>query len=172
MMNVAFALIALLILAGAGIAMSLRNLIHGVLLLVASWAGIALFYLWAGAEFAGFAQILVYVGAVSMVALFAVLLTRQAREEAADLAVSVSRVFPALLTGSAVAGVLAGAVLATPLEESASPAPSADVRALGILLMERYTPALLVMGAILTAALIGAVIIASTDRPSRKEEEP
>ena len=42
-----------------------------------NWAGIAAFYLWAGAEFVAFAQLLVYVGAVSMLSLFAVLLTRR-----------------------------------------------------------------------------------------------
>ena len=61
--------------------MTLRNLIHSALLLIASWAGIAAFYLWAGAEFVAFAQVLVYVGAVSMVVLFAVLLTRRSRAD-------------------------------------------------------------------------------------------
>src|ERR1051326_2707120 len=73
--------IALLTLASAAVALSLRNLIHSALLLSASWAGIAAFYLWAGAEFVAFAQVLVYVGAVSMIVLFAVLLTRRSRAE-------------------------------------------------------------------------------------------
>ena len=82
---IAFFIIALLTLASAAVAMSLRNLIHSALLLIASWAGIAAFYLWAGAEFVAFAQVLVYVGAVSMVVLFAVLLTRRSR---ADLTIA------------------------------------------------------------------------------------
>src|SRR6185369_4791951 len=91
--------IAGLTLASAAVAMSLRNLIHSALLLVASWAGIAAFYLWAGAEFVAFAQVLVYVGAVSMIVLFAVLLTRRSR---ADLTVgpdSIQRAAIALLVG-------------------------------------------------------------------------
>ena len=74
---IAFAVIAVLILAAASVPMCLRNLVHSVLLLVGCWAGIAAFYLWAGAEFVAFAQLLVYVGAVSMLSLFAVLLTRR-----------------------------------------------------------------------------------------------
>jgi len=70
-------IIALLIIGSASAAMLSRNLIHSALLLVGAWAGLAAFYLWAGAEFVAFAQVLVYVGAVSMVVLFAVLLTRQ-----------------------------------------------------------------------------------------------
>ena len=52
-----------------------------MLLLAVSWSGVAVFYLWAGAEFVAFAQVLVYLGAISMVVLFAVLLTRRARED-------------------------------------------------------------------------------------------
>ena len=46
----ALAAIALLTLAAAVIALALRDLIHSALLLIASWVGIAAFYLWAGAE--------------------------------------------------------------------------------------------------------------------------
>lgn len=60
----------------AVVALFLRNIVHAALLLTASWFGIAAFYLWAEAQFVAFAQALVYVGAVSMVVLFAVLLTR------------------------------------------------------------------------------------------------
>ena len=66
-MIVALILIALVILGAAAAAMLSRNLIHSALLLVGAWAGIAAFYLWAGAEFVAFAQALIYVGAVSMV---------------------------------------------------------------------------------------------------------
>lgn len=80
-MTAALVLIAVFTLANAAVALSLRNLIHSALLLIASWFGIAAFYLWAGAEFVAFAQVLVYVGAVSMVVLFAVLLTRRSRAD-------------------------------------------------------------------------------------------
>src|ERR1041385_2606134 len=95
--------------------MSLRNLIHSALLLIASWAGIAAFYLWAGAEFVAFAQVLVYVGAISMVVLFAVLLTRRSREDLAVAPDSIGRAISALIAGGTVLGVLFGAVLSTPL---------------------------------------------------------
>src|SRR6059058_728340 len=95
--------------------MSLRNLIHCALLLIASWAGIAAFYLWAGAEFVAFAQMLIYVGAISVVVLFAVLLTRRSRADLTVAPDSVGRAIYALLAGGAVLGVLWGAVLSTRL---------------------------------------------------------
>ena len=61
-MTLTFAFIVLFTLVPAVAAMALRNLIHSALLLIASWAGIAAFYLWAGAEFVAFAQVLVELG--------------------------------------------------------------------------------------------------------------
>src|SRR5947207_2149518 len=131
---IAFAVIAVLTLASAAVAMSLRNMIHSALLLIASWAGIAAFYLWAGAEFVAFAQVLVYVG-------------------------------------GAVLGVLFGAVVSTPFEPSSDRASSVTVRELGTQLMGPHAAALLVVGVLLTVALLGAVVIAATDRPANREEK-
>jgi NADH:ubiquinone oxidoreductase subunit 6 (subunit J) len=168
MMPAAFIAIALFTLASAGVAMSLRNLIHSALLLVASWAGIAAFYLWAGAEFVAFAQVLVYVGAVSMIVLFAVLLTRRSR---ADLAVepdSIGRAAGAIIVGGAVLGVLWGAVVGTDLRTSPHAAPTVTVKQLGTQLMNSHTAALLIVGVLLTVALLGAVVIAATDREEKR----
>ena len=165
-------IIALVTLTTAAVAMSLRNLIHSALLLIASWAGIAAFYLWAGAEFVAFAQVLVYVGAVSMVVLFAVLLTRRSR---ADLAVSpdsVARVVAALLAGGAVLGVLFGAVLSTPLAPVERTVTNITVRTVGGELMGSHAAALLIVGVVLTVALLGAVVIAAHDRSDTKGDRP
>ena len=166
----ALAVIALFTLATAAVAMALRNLIHSALLLIGSWGGIAAFYLWAGAEFVAFAQVLVYVGAISMVVLFAVLLTRRSRADVAIGADSIGRAFAAIVTGGAVVGVLAGAILSTPFNSATGPAPSVTVRDLGLQLMGSHAAALLVVGGLLTVALLGAVVIASTDRPEKEDE--
>src|SRR5476651_86745 len=98
-MNAALILIAFLTLGAAAVAMALRNLIHSALLLIASWAGVAAFYLWAGAEFVAFAQVIVYIGAVSMIVLFAVLLTRRSRADLAVAPDAPARAVPGLLAG-------------------------------------------------------------------------
>src|SRR6516225_12159605 len=74
-MGITFAIIAVIIIAGAVSAMSLRNLVHCALALTVTFAGLAAFYLQLDAEFVGFAQILVYVGAVAILIVFAILLT-------------------------------------------------------------------------------------------------
>jgi NADH:ubiquinone oxidoreductase subunit 6 (subunit J) len=159
-------LIALVILVAAGAAMLSRNLIHSALLLVGAWAGIAAFYLWAGAEFVAFAQALVYVGAVSMVVLFAVLLTRQGATRAPVEYDSIKRAVLAFIVGGGVLGVLFGAIMGSPLEgRIASPTPAVTVKQLGLLLMGPYAPALLIVGVLLTVALLGAIVIAAVDKP-------
>ena len=163
----ALVFIAFLILGPAAAAMSLRNLIHSALLLVASWFGIAAFYLWAGAEFVAFAQVLIYVGAISMVVLFAVLLTRQSRADA-PLEIlskqnSLRRSAFAALTAGTVCGVLCIAIFSTRLDVAATPAPTLTVQQLGTQLMGPYTAALLVVGLLLTVALLGAVVLAASD---------
>ena len=166
---ISFAVIALLTLTSAAVAMSLRNLIHSALLLIASWAGIAAFYLWAGAEFVAFAQILVYVGAVSMVVLFAVLLTRQSRQELSIAPESVGRAAAGLVVGGAVFGVLVGGIVSSRLTSPpGTPRGEVTVRALGHDLMGAHAPALLIVGVLLTVALLGAIVIAATDSPKSK----
>lgn len=163
--------IAVVTLTTAAVALALRNLIHSALLLVASWAGIACFYLWAGAEFVAFAQVLVYVGAISMVVLFAVLLTRRSLEAFVVGPESAGRVLAGMLTGGAAFGVLCGAVLSTPLPSGAAPAPALTVRELGRLLMGPHAASLLVVGVLLTLALLGAVVIAAAEN-RRDPEDP
>lgn len=163
--------IAGLTLGSAVVALTRRDLIHSALLLVLSWAGVAAFYLWAGAEFVAFAQVLVYVGAISMVVLFAVLLTRRAPAGAPVDPAAPGRVFGALLAACGVAGVLLGAVLGAPLDVAvAAPVAAISVKQLGLQLMGPHAAALLVVGLLLTVALLGGVILASASRAVSPEE--
>ncbi len=162
-MSLPLLLILLVTLGAAALAMALRNLIHSALLLIASWAGVAAFFLWAGAEFVAFAQVLVYVGAVSMIVLFAVLLTRRSRADLAVAPDSFGRAFSGFLAGGAVFGVLVGGVLSSPLPVSKAAEPTVSVRDIGTQLMGPNAVALLVVGVILTVALLGAVVLAATE---------
>jgi len=173
MMTLAFLALATVFIGAAAVAMALRNLIHSALLLVFSWVGVASFYLWAGAEFVAFAQILVYVGAVSMVVLFAILLTRQAQIEVNIPTPSIARAAWSLVVGGAVLGVLAGAVVSTRLPVApGSSAPTVTVKQLGEQLMGPHAAGLLIIGVLLTVALLGAIVIAATDRTDARRDPP
>jgi len=168
-MTAALLILAFVILGAAAVAMTLRNLIHSALLLVLTWAGIAGFYLWAGAQFVAFAQVLVYVGAVSMVVLFAVLLTRQSTPQPIEPD-SIVRALTALTAAGGVAGVLIGAILAAPLQVADAQPATITVKQIGQALMGPHVGALLIVGVILTVSLLGAVVIASVDRPEDSED--
>ena len=171
MMTFAFIAIAVVTIASAAVAMTLRNLIHSALLLIGNWAGIAAFYLWAGAEFVAFAQLMVYVGAVSMVVLFAVLLTKHSLSDVHEPPHSLPRVLGAFVVGGGTFGILSGSIISTPLERLPTPAPTVTVKAIGTSLMGSNAAALLIVGVILTVALLGAIVIAASERPDAGKDE-
>jgi NADH:ubiquinone oxidoreductase subunit 6 (subunit J) len=166
-MNLIFFVLAAMTLAGAIAAMSLRNLVHCALALTGSFAGLAALYLQLGAQFVGFAQILIYIGAVAILIVFAILLTggHEARRASEGERFNTQHALMGLATALVVFGVLAGMVLASrALPRQAPPAPEATVRQIGEQLMTKYILPLEVVGLLLTAALIGAVIIAMHER--------
>ncbi len=158
-----FILLGVMTAAGAIAAMSLRNLVHCALALTVAFAGLAALYLQLGAQFAGFAQILIYIGAVAILIVFAILLTRGS-EPPQESAVSKSWL-SGILIALAVFGLLSTLLLRSSITHPRQPPPpEGAVRQLGAQLMTKYILPLEVIGLLLTAALIGAVIIAMHER--------
>ncbi len=165
-MTLPFAIIAGLTVGSAIAAMSLRNLVHCALSLVVTFAGLAALFLQLNAQFVGFAQVLVYVGAVAILIVFAILLTRSAEPGP-----------PAPMTTGAGWGIgiavatfltMANAIISSEVVVYIPhPKPEALVRAIGEKLMTDYVLPLEVIGLLLTAAMIGAVIIAMQERKSK-----
>jgi NADH-quinone oxidoreductase subunit J len=162
-MGVAFTIIAVVTIAAAVAAMSLRNLVHCALALTVALAGLAAAYLLLDAQFVGFAQILVYVGAVAILVVFAILLTRGG--EPAQQSVLSPAWASGLGVAVAVLGVLVWAVNhSVVMKPDVPPRPEATVRQIGDALMNKFVLPLEVIGLLLTAALIGAVIIAMREQ--------
>ena len=152
-----------LTLAGAVASLCLRNLVHCALALAVSFTGLAAVYLSLGAQFVGFAQLLVYVGAVAILMVFAILLTRGV--ESGRQAIFSSNWFAGVGVGAAVFAVLASIVLSSPASRGeVGPAPQVNVAQIGDKLMTHYILPLEVLGLLLTAALIGAVLVALHER--------
>ncbi len=158
--------LAILIVAGAVAAMTLRNLVHCVLALTVAFAGLAGIYLRLGAQFVGFAQVLIYIGAVAILIVFAILLTRGGDAPRQPLFSSGWAV--GIVVALAVFGVLSGVIMSSnALRRDLAPPPEATVRQIGDQLMTKYILPLEVAGLLLTAALIGAVLIAMHERPDK-----
>jgi NADH-quinone oxidoreductase subunit J len=165
-MSLAFTILAALTIAGALAAMSLRNLVHCVLALAVSFFGLAALFLELDAQFVGLSLVIVYIGAVAILTVFAILLTKGA-----------DPVWPMLISswaGNAVVAaavflVLAWAILASPASRRwLPPRPEVTVRQIGDALMGRFVLPLELIGLLLTAALIGAVIVAIEERQAPK----
>jgi NADH:ubiquinone oxidoreductase subunit 6 (subunit J) len=158
-----FAIFAILTVAGAVAAMSLRNLVHSVLALTVAFAGLAAVYLQLGAQFIGLAQILVYIGAVAILIVFAILLTRDS-DETPQTIISSSWIGSGAVV-LVIFGILAWAIYHSAASRSAMlPEPEATMQQIGNALMLRFALPLEMIGLLLTAALIGAVTIAMREK--------
>jgi NADH:ubiquinone oxidoreductase subunit 6 (subunit J) len=154
MTTVAFVLIAILTLAGALAAATLPRLIHAALSLVAAFVGLAAFYFLLGAEFVGLVQIFVYIGAVAVLIVFTILLTRREADERDPFN------WLGAVVAVAVFGGLFWAISRTGFVWSATaPNEGLTVKKIGDGLMTSYIWPLQCVGLILTAALIGALIL-------------
>jgi NADH-quinone oxidoreductase subunit J len=160
MIGFAFIAISLLTVGAALAAALMPKLIHAALSLVMAFGGLAAFFFLLGAEFVGLVQVFVYVGAVAVLIVFTILLTR--REMPSTRGFNWTGVIVAV----AVFAGLGWAILGTP--DLALPAPELKpltVKQIGEALMANYVWPLQCVGLVLTAALIGALVLV-TDRES------
>lgn len=160
MNSVVFAIIAIFTLTFALAAATNPRLMHAALSFAVMFIGIAAFFFLLGAEFVGLVQIFVYVGAVAVLIVFTILLTRRDAESQHGF-----RWGGVIVAGAVLAGLI-WAILKTP---SISIGPAAvkavTVKQIGESLMTAYVWPLLCVGVLLTAALIGALILVMEDKP-------
>jgi len=158
----AFIVIAIITIAGALAAATLPKLIHAALSLVIVFVGIAAYFFLLGAEFVGLVQVFVYVGAVAVLILFTILLTR--RDIVSERGINWGGVIVAL----AVFGGLLWIILnTTSLAVLAPQFEPLTVKQIGESLMTDYVWPLQCVGLVLTVALIGALILVIEDKIER-----
>jgi NADH-quinone oxidoreductase subunit J len=159
MNSAAFVVIAILTLAAALAVASLPKLIHAALSFAVTFIGIAAFFFLLGAEFVGLVQVFVYVGAVAVLIVFTILLTRR------DVQDTGKPKWGGAIIAIAVFGGLLWAILKTPALSIAAPQIEAlTVKRIGGVLMTDYVWPLQCVGLLLTAALIGALILVMESR--------
>ena len=155
----ALIVIAIFTLSGALAAACLRKLIHAALCLVVAFIGLAAFYFLLGAEFVGLVQVFVYVGAVAVLIVFTILLTRREDEESSGFNWSGALVAVVVFAG------LVWTILKTSSVSIVAPAIEAlTVKRIGEVLMTNYVWPLQCVGLLLTAALIGALVLVMEEK--------
>ena len=148
-----------LTLAGALVVVMSRNIVYAAFGLLASMVGVAGLFLIAFAEFLALAQLLIYGGAVVIVILFALMLTRIEDFES----LSDHPQWPiAALVAIAVFGVIAAAIAATAAPDTERAGIS--FAALGSSLFTDWAVAFEVASLVLLVALIGAIVMVRSAR--------
>jgi NADH-quinone oxidoreductase subunit J len=154
MNSAAFVLIAILALAAALAAATLQKLMHAALSFALAFVGVAAFFFLLGAEFVGLVLVFVYIGAVAVLVVFTILLTRR------DVKKSERFNWGGAFVAVAVFGGLLWAIFKTPALSVAAPQiDPLTVKSIGDLLMTNYVWPLQCVGLVLTAALIGALVL-------------
>ncbi|MGD9935662.1 MAG: NADH-quinone oxidoreductase subunit J [Dehalococcoidia bacterium] len=150
----AFWMLSAITLIAAGGVMMARNLLHAVLFLIVAFIGVAGFFILLSAEFLAMAQIVIYVGAVAVLVLFAILLTPRSGRDNSETIWGA----PAAMLSVALAAVLIFVIHdATWSENSSFEAPTVD--ALGRALLSTWVLPFQLASVLLTAALIGAIML-------------
>ena len=157
----AFWLAAAAVLVPAVFVVFTRDIVRACFWLLGCLAGVAGLYLLLGADFVGFAQILIYVGGIMILMIFGILLTTRNPILIKDVPVLALRI-PAVLVGAAVFAVLALVIFTAPwffraegIEEAGR--TSAPI---GELLMTRYILPFEIVSVLLLVALVGAAYLA------------
>jgi NADH-quinone oxidoreductase subunit J len=147
---------ALVLCSAAGVAFS-KNILHSAFALLGTLAGVAGLYLFLGADFVGVAQIIIYVGGILVLILFAVLLTNRIGDVRVTNA-ALPRLGAAVPVLFGVIGLLA-LVFRTPWPKTEAAAAPTTAR-LGDAFLREYLLPFELASVILLLALIGAVVIA------------
>ena len=159
--HIAFGLLAAMMSICALRVVTARNVVHCALYLVMVLAGVAGIYILLAAEFLAAVQVLVYIGAIVVLFLFGIMLTRApiGRSRGLDndqrgLAAMVALAVAGLLTALLLDGFGSARI------DLAGPQRSADV---GLEIFQSYVIPFEVVSVLLLAALVGAVVLARRD---------
>ena len=147
-----------------------RNLLHALAFLVISFLGMAGLFLTLSADFIAVAQVLIYAGSISVLMVFAVMLTPLASRDNG----STLYVIPAMLAAGGLASLIGFVAIDTQWDEREGAGLGASdftttVAGIGDLLLGRYILAFEVASVLLLFALLGAIVLVQERRRAGEE---
>jgi NADH-quinone oxidoreductase subunit J len=161
MTNVAFGIIAAAMCVAAIRVVTTKNIVHAALYLVIVLGGVGMNFILLGAEFTAVTQLIVYIGAVVVLFLFGIFLTRAPIGRSADL--DNDQRWLAVITSVLLLGVLVYVLQDAFGDDKLvidRPQTSAEV---GNSIFQTFVIPFEVVSVLLLAALIGAIVIARRD---------
>jgi len=162
--DLTFVVLTTITLVAAIMALQAKEIIYGAISLGISFIGIAGFFVSLDAPYLGMLQIAVYVGAVVVLILFTIMLVRREevdKDETGETGESAAGLWLAGLLAVSIAGI---AALAGPNLPATAPEANLPISQLGPALAGTYPVALIILALLLSAALLGALVLAKVDR--------
>ena len=155
---VAFVIIAAWVLvAGIGV-VACKNIVHSAVSMVFCFLGVAAIYALLHAELVAIIQILIYVGAISVVILFAIMLTESTKGDYRLFFNRQSIYAVPLMVASAI--VITVVLVSSKMPGVASKALNPSVAGLSKLLFNQYVLPFELVSLVLLAAMVGAILLA------------
>ncbi|WP_047150803.1 NADH-quinone oxidoreductase subunit J [Aneurinibacillus tyrosinisolvens] len=159
---IAFFVLSLLAIGGAVFMISFTRVVHMVVALAFTFLSIAGLYVLLEAEFVGMTQILVYSGAISILMLFGIMLTRHDASETKERKGPFKYiVFAAIAVFFAL--VFFGIQSVQWPEEAADYSKQNNVKEIGIQMFTNYVIPFELVSVLLLVALVGAIILAKKE---------
>ncbi|MGW4545284.1 NADH-quinone oxidoreductase subunit J family protein [Streptomyces violaceorubidus] len=170
--EIAFLLVGLVTFGAAVITVTTRQLVHAALWLVVALGGLAVEYLLLTAEFIAWVQVLIYVGAVVVLILFGLMLTRApiGRSPDADSGNRWAALTVAVASAAALVWVVVDAFRTTWIDLDGPAAGSTAVT--GASLFQNWVLPFEALSVLLLAALVGAIVLSRKAKAARAGEAP
>lgn len=177
--EVVFALLGVVAVGSALLVVTTRQLVHAALWLVVSFGALAGGYLVLTAEFVAWVQVLIYVGAIVVLLLFGIMLTRAPIGESADLD-SPNRWVAAAVAAATAAVLVTVVVMGFGDERMPLRAGGGSAEELGSAVFRTWVLPFEVLSVLLLASLVGAIVLSRSDvrtkpdrtKPDRTKREP
>ena len=160
--QMAFWVVVGLTFGGAALAVFPRNILYNVLGLTLALAGVAGLYLYLGSFFIAMMQLLIYVGAICIAIVFAIMLSRPLHLEIPQR--SVPKVAVAVLASVIFMVATFGVILKTNWVAATERSTDWSVVTIGHLLLTRYDLVFEVISLVLLVAIVGAILTAGYSR--------
>jgi NADH-quinone oxidoreductase subunit J len=158
----AFWIVVGLTFGGACLAVFPRNILYNVLGLALALAGVAGLYLYLGSLFIALMQLLIYVGAITIAIVFAIMLSRPMHLEVPK------RHVPKVALAGGVSGLVFVALIGVGAKSkwmvAAAQSNDWSVEALGHMMLTKYNLVFEVISLVLLVAIIGAIVTAGFTR--------
>ena len=134
-----------------------KNLVHSAFALVAAFFGVAVFYVYLGADFLAGAQVLIYVGGILTLLLFGVMLTNRIYN--LNLRSGAIQVVPGALSAGLVFALLVWIIQSVDWAAMDAGDPGPTSESIGRLLMGDYLLPFEIASVLLLIALMGAAML-------------